>query len=93
VRATSEFQWTALVAWRGDRAHREIASQGLIQFLVRNHPESLPRSRNVNVDDESPHIQSREKRLGDGQAVAGQQHEKGDKSPRVHPEATTDGAL
>lgn len=23
----SEFQWTALVAWRGDRAHREIASQ------------------------------------------------------------------
>src|SRR5437016_13964131 len=35
--------------------------EGLINFLVRNYPESLPRSRNVNVDDETPHLQHKPK--------------------------------
>jgi hypothetical protein len=63
--------------------------EGLIQFLCRNYPESLPRSRNVNVDDEHPKTSHR-KSTGI-EATPGAQHERGDKSPGVHPEAKTDG--
>src|SRR5205823_2031481 len=63
--------------------------EGLINFLVRNYPESLPRSRNVNVDDEAPHLQRR--KSTDESRTPGAEHEKGDKSPGVHPEATTEG--
>jgi len=67
---------------------RNEVREGLIQFLCRNYPESLPRQRRVNVDDEHPHVLRR--KSDDGQTVAGQQHERGDKSPGVHPETKTD---
>jgi small-conductance mechanosensitive channel len=63
--------------------------EGLIQFLCRNYPESLPRSRNVNVDDEHPKT-SRRKSTGI-EATPGAQHERGDKSPGVHAEEKQDG--
>jgi small-conductance mechanosensitive channel len=63
--------------------------EGLIDFLRRNHPESLPRSRNMSVDDESPKISRR--KSADGETTPGQEHERGDKSPGVHPETKTDG--
>src|SRR6266404_121155 len=62
--------------------------EGLIQFLVHNYPESLPRSRNVNVDDGHPHALARKQKE---QVTPGSEHERGDKSPGVHPEAKTDG--
>lgn len=68
---------------------RNEVREGLIQFLCHNYPESLPRQRSMNVDDEHPKAQRR--RTDDGQTVAGQQHERGDKSPGVHPEAKADG--
>ena len=63
--------------------------EGLINFLVRNYPESLPRSRNVNVDDESPKV---ERRKSKDEVTPGSEHERGDKSPGVHPETKDDGA-
>ena len=66
--------------------------EGLINFLVRNYPESLPRSRNVNVDDTaSPARTSRRKSTDEDTTVAGSEHERGDKSPGVHPESKSDG--
>jgi small-conductance mechanosensitive channel len=62
--------------------------EGLIQFLVRNYPESLPRSRNVNVDDEHPKTP---RRKTDAETIAGSEHERGDKSPGVHAEGKGDG--
>jgi small-conductance mechanosensitive channel len=63
--------------------------EGLIQFLVRNYPESLPRSRNVAVEDTVSLARTRERK--DDTALPGQQHEHGDKSPGVHPESKSDG--
>ena len=63
--------------------------EGLIQFLVKNYPESLPRSRNVDVDDERPHST---RRKSSDEATPGSEHERGDKSPGVHPETKADGA-
>ena len=65
--------------------------EGLIQFLVRNYPESLPRSRNVNADDEHPNVECR--KLKEESTTPGAEHERGNKTPGVHPEAKTDGAL
>src|SRR5437762_11605377 len=56
--------------------------EGLIDFLVRNYPESLPRSRNMNVDDEHP--RAPRGKSSAAETVAGQEHERGDKSPGVH---------
>jgi small-conductance mechanosensitive channel len=63
--------------------------EGLIQFLCRNYPESLPRTRNVDVE---PTATPRRKRA-DSEATPGAEHERGDKSPGVHPEARTDDCL
>lgn len=65
---------------------RAEVREGLINFLVRNYPESLPRSRNVNVDDEHP--KSSPRKSTDGESTPGSEHERGDKSPGVHPEKT-----
>jgi len=65
---------------------RAEVREGLIQFLVRNHPESLPRSRNLSVEDSKL---ARRKSADEGDATPGSEHERGDKSPGVHPE--TDG--
>jgi small-conductance mechanosensitive channel len=62
--------------------------EGLINFLVRNYPESLPRSRNLNVDDESPKADRRKQK---DEVTPGSEHERGDKSPGVHPEQKSDG--
>jgi small-conductance mechanosensitive channel len=69
---------------------RAEVREGLINFLVRNYPESLPRSRNMNVDDESPRTSRR--RSTTDEAIPGQQHERGDKSPGVHSDETGDVA-
>src|SRR5438105_2196108 len=66
--------------------------EGLIDFLVQNYPESLPRSRNVNVDDEHPKA-SRRKSAEEVETTPGAQHERGDKSPGVHAEEKIDDAL
>src|SRR6266480_1432757 len=63
--------------------------EGLIQFLCRNHPESLPRTRTVTVpaDKEIP-----QRKLEDGAVTSGKEHERGSKSPGVHAENKSDGA-
>jgi small-conductance mechanosensitive channel len=55
--------------------------EGLIEFLRRDYPESLPRVRNVDVDDASE-VERRKRK--DGAAVSGQEHERGSKSPGLH---------
>jgi small-conductance mechanosensitive channel len=69
---------------------RAEVREGLINFIVRNYPESLPRSRNVSVDDESPKI-SRRRSTSEDDTTPGSEHERGDKSPGVHPESKRDG--
>lgn len=69
---------------------RAEVREGLINFLVRNHPESLPRSRNVSVEEPTT-TQRRQRKSGDGETTPGSEHERGDKSPGVHPETKTDG--
>jgi len=63
--------------------------EGLIEFLRRDYPESLPRVRNVDVDEPS---ESQRRKRKDGASVSGQQHERGSKSPGLHPDEKTDGA-
>ena len=63
--------------------------EGLIEFLRRDYPESLPRVRNV---DEPPDEEIRRKKSKDGAAVSGKEHERGSKSPGLHPDEKADGA-
>jgi hypothetical protein len=65
--------------------------EGLIEFLRRDYPESLPRVRNVDVDETSESKRSRRK-SADGENVRGQEHERGSKSPGLHAEEKSDGA-
>jgi small-conductance mechanosensitive channel len=60
--------------------------EGLIQFLQRHHPESLPRVRHVieSLDEEIQRTKSK-----DGSAVSGKEHD-GSKSPGVHTDDGTD---
>lgn len=62
--------------------------EGLVEFLRRNYPESLPHSRNASAptDDEIAH--QRSKRV---EQASGKEHERGDKSPGVQPELKSDG--
>jgi small-conductance mechanosensitive channel len=69
---------------------RAEVREGLINFLVHNYPESLPRSRNMSVDDESSKT-SRRRSTAD-ETTPGSEHELGDKSPGVHAEDKGDGA-
>jgi small-conductance mechanosensitive channel len=64
--------------------------EGLIEFLRRDYPESLPRVRNVDVDE--PSESQRRKRKDDGATVSGQEHERGSKTPGLHSEEKSDGA-
>src|SRR5258708_858078 len=67
--------------------------EGLIEFLRRNHPESLPRVRNVDVSDLASTVEGSPQRTRNaGPARAGKEHERGDTSPGVHTEGKTDGA-
>ena len=63
--------------------------EGLIEFLRRDYPESLPRVRNVN---ERPDEEIRRRKSKDGAAVSGKEHERGSKSPGLHPDEKADGA-
>jgi small-conductance mechanosensitive channel len=74
--------------------------EGLIEFLRREHPESLPKVRNLNIEiDESSEgkyqsgsDQRRKPRAKeDVDLTSGKEHERGDKSPGVHPETKSDG--
>lgn len=62
--------------------------EGLIQFLCRNYPESLPRVRNV-AEPSDEEIQRR--RQKDDAVTSGTEHERGSKSPGVRPETQPDG--
>src|SRR6266446_3887916 len=61
--------------------------EGLIEFLCRNYPESLPRQRSVS--EPSDEIQRRKQK--DGATTSGKEHERGSKSPGVGPENKADG--
>jgi small-conductance mechanosensitive channel len=63
--------------------------EGLINFLVGNYPESLPRSRNVAVEE--PTTTQRRQRVDDT-TTPGAEHERGPKSPGVHPSEAGDGS-
>jgi small-conductance mechanosensitive channel len=65
--------------------------EGLIEFLRRDYPESLPRVRNVDVDEPSE-TQRRRRKSADVETVSGQEHERGSKSPGLHPDEKSDGA-
>src|SRR6266581_4097696 len=56
--------------------------EGLIEFLCRNYPESLPCVRIEEPSDEE--IQRRKQK--DGATTSGKEHERGSKSPGVGPE-------
>jgi small-conductance mechanosensitive channel len=67
--------------------------EGLIEFLRRNHPESLPRVRSVDVSDLANTVEDSARRTRIASlARTGKEHERGDTSPGVHPEGKTDGA-
>jgi hypothetical protein len=64
--------------------------EGLIEFLCRNHPESLPRQRSISEPPEEE-IQHRRKPKSTSSAH-GKEHERGPKAPGIHPESESDGA-
>jgi small-conductance mechanosensitive channel len=67
--------------------------EGLIEFLRRHHPESLPKVRNVDVSDLADTVEDSPRRTRNaGPARTGKEHERGDTSPGVHSEDKTDGA-
>jgi small-conductance mechanosensitive channel len=65
--------------------------EGLIEFLRRDYPESLPRVRNVEVDETSE-SKPRRGKSADGETVSGHEHERGSKTPGLHPDEKSDGA-
>ena len=67
--------------------------EGLIEFLRRNHPESLPKVRNVDVSDLASTVEDSPRRTRIASpARTGKEHERGETSPGVHSEGKTDGA-
>jgi small-conductance mechanosensitive channel len=62
--------------------------EGLIQFLSRHHPESLPRVRNViePPDEEIERTKSKDR------TASGKEQERGSKSPGLHTDERTDGS-
>jgi small-conductance mechanosensitive channel len=63
--------------------------EGLIEFLRRDYPESLPRVRNVDVDEPS---ESQRRKRKDDPTASGKEHERGSKTPGLHSEEKSDGA-
>ncbi len=63
--------------------------EGLIEFLCRNHPESLPRQRSVSEPlDEEIHDRPKAKSAS---IVQGREHERGPMAPGIHQEQRGDG--
>src|SRR5438067_4826403 len=72
---------------------RAEVREGLINFLVHNYPESLPRSRNVNVDETASPARTPRRRSTSGtDTTPGGEHERGPKNPGVRPEDVHDGS-
>src|SRR5205809_4861263 len=64
--------------------------EGLIEFLCRNYPESLPRQRSVS---EPPNEVSQHRQKSKSASNAqGKEHERGPKAPGIHAESEGDGA-
>jgi hypothetical protein len=64
--------------------------EGLIEFLCRNYPESLPRQRSVS---EPPDEEIRDRQKSKFASTAqGKEHERGPKAPGIHAESDGDGA-
>jgi small-conductance mechanosensitive channel len=63
--------------------------EGLIEFLCRNYPESLPRQRTVSgaPDEEIRHRQKSKS----ASTAEGKEHERGPKAPGIHEEQKRDG--
>jgi small-conductance mechanosensitive channel len=64
--------------------------EGLIGFLCRNYPESLPRQRSVSEPPDQA-IQHQRK-LKSASPAQGKEHERGPKAPGIHAESEGDGA-
>ena len=64
--------------------------EGLIEFLCRNYPESLPRQRSV-TEPAQEEIQDRRKSKS-ASSAEGREHERGPKAPGIHGESEGDGA-
>jgi small-conductance mechanosensitive channel len=64
--------------------------EGLIEFLCRNHPESLPRQRTLNEPSDEE-IQ-RQRKLTSSSTARGKEHERGPKAPGIHAEPERNGA-
>jgi hypothetical protein len=64
--------------------------EGLIEFLCRNYPESLPRQRSVS-EPPADDVQHR-RELKSASAAQGKEHERGPKAPGIHAESESDGA-
>ena len=63
--------------------------EGLIEFLCRNHPESLPRQRSV---EEAPDEEIQHRRKSKSTSTTqGKEHERGPKAPGIHAEPESDG--
>jgi small-conductance mechanosensitive channel len=63
--------------------------EGLIEFLRREYPESLPRVRTV---DETSAEEIHRKKSKDGATPSGKEHERGSKTPGLHPDEKADGS-
>ncbi len=64
--------------------------EGLIEFLCRNYPQSLPRQRSVSEPPDEE-IQHRQKSKS-APTAQGKEHERGPKAPGIHAESDGDGA-
>jgi small-conductance mechanosensitive channel len=64
--------------------------EGLIEFLCRNHPESLPRQRSVSEPSDEENQQRRKAKSAS--TAQGKEHERGPKAPGIHAESDGDGA-
>jgi small-conductance mechanosensitive channel len=64
--------------------------ESLIEFLCRNHPESLPRQRSVSElpDEEIEHWRKRKT----SSTAHGKEHERGSKAPGIRAQSEGDGA-
>jgi small-conductance mechanosensitive channel len=65
--------------------------EGLIEFLRRDYPESLPRVRNV-TEPSDEEIRRKKSKSKDGATASGKEHERGSKTPGLHADDKADGA-
>jgi small-conductance mechanosensitive channel len=66
--------------------------EGLIEFLRRDYPESLPKVRNVTELSDEEIRRRNDSPARTGATASGKEHERGSKSPGLHPDEKSDGA-